>query len=250
MRHLKTYGIFENSTLPVTPEQSLWLNKVCIGSWTLKAPGVINVEGSVDIRDKSDHITPEGENFHGLKFGKVEGYFDCGKSPQMTHLGGTPREVTGSFYFKEGKLPNLVDGPVTVGSKYQVTESGLESLEGCPLRADVLDVEFNELKNLKGAEKSRIRVLMIGFNSINSLEGMPRELEDIKGTNNPVSGETLGKIISAMEANPDLGYGEILASLQSRISQEDWEKLGKSSLDKMNQIQKKVYGMLGGIGGI
>ena len=58
MRHLKTYNIFENSTLPVTPEQSLWLNKVCIGSWTLKAPGVINVEGSVDIRDKSDHITP------------------------------------------------------------------------------------------------------------------------------------------------------------------------------------------------
>ena len=250
MRHLKTYRIFENSALQVTPEQSMWLNKVCIGAWTLKAPGVINVEGSVDIKDKSDHITPEGENFHGLKFGKVDGYFDCGESPQMTHLRGTPREVTGSFYFSGGKLSNLVGGPVTVGSKYQVTESGLESLEGCPLRADMLDVEFNELKNLKGAEKSRIRVLMIGFNSINSLEGMHRELEDIKGTNNPVSGETLGKIISAMEANPDLGYGEILASLEDRIPEKDWKILDKSQLEKIPAGRKDAYKLLGSIGGI
>ena len=137
-----------------------------------------------------------------------------------------------------------------MGSKYRVTESGLESLEGCPLRADMLDVEFNELKNLKGAEKSRIGVLMIGFNSINSLEGMHRELEYIKGTNNPVSGETLDKIISAIEANPDLGYGEILASLEGRIPDKDWKTLDKSQLEKIPVVRKNVYKLLGSIGGI
>ena len=88
-------------------------------------------------------------------------------------------------------------------------------------------------------------------NQLISLEGATR---DVGGnyyfSDNPVSVETLNKIISAMEANPEMGYGAILASLQSRISQEDWEKLDKSSLDKMNQTRKKVYGMLGGIGGI
>ena len=51
--------------------------------------------------------------------------------------------------------------------------------------------------------------------------------------------ETLNRIISYIIDNPEMGYGAILASLQSRISQEDWEKLDKSSLDKMNQHGKK-----------
>ena len=69
-------------------------------------------------------------------------------------------------------------------------------------------------------------------------------------SDNPVSVETLNKIISYIIDNPEMGYGAILASLQSRIPEKDWEKLDKSSLDKMNQTRKKVYGMLGGIGGI
>jgi hypothetical protein len=248
MRHLKTYGIFEGSSVGLTLEQYLWLYKVCGVRGKINNQGFVDVSGSVDLKGNAG-ITPDGQNFHGIKFGKVDGHFNAAQSG-LKHLNGCPREV-GSFNINDNKeVKDLIGGPVKVGSGYSAANCGLVSLEGCPLTADSLDVEFNELKNLKGAEKSHIRLMMIGFNSINSLEGMPRELEEIKGTNNPVSEETLGKIISTMEANPNMGYGAILASLQSRISQEDWEKLDKSSLDKMNQTQKGVYGMLGGIGGI
>ena len=67
---------------------------------------------------------------------------------------------------------------------------------------------------------------------------------------NPISDQTIELICQKMMENPEMGYGAILTSLQSRISQEDWEKLDKSSLDRMNQTRKKVYGMLGGIGGM
>jgi hypothetical protein len=88
-------------------------------------------------------------------------------------------------------------------------------------------------------------------NQLTSLEGATREVGgNYYFSDNPVSVETLNKIISYIIDNPEMEYGAILAYLQSRIPQEDWEKLDKSSLDKMNQSRKRVYGMLGGIGGI
>lgn len=249
MRHLKTYRIFENSPTGVTVDQSLWLNKVCIGSWKMNDQGAIDVKGSVEIKDDAG-ITPEGENFHGLKFGRIDGYFECGESTGITHLRGTPREVNGSFYIKRSQLKNLEGGPVKVSTSYQVLECGLESLEGCPKLADTLDVEFNQLKNLKGAEDSRIRIMMIGFNRINSLEGLPKDLEDIKGRNNPVSSETLSMILASMDANPEMPYGAVLASLESRIPERDWKILDKSAMESISAERRRGYKLLGGIGGI
>ena len=88
-------------------------------------------------------------------------------------------------------------------------------------------------------------------NQLTSLEGAPREVRgNFYYRENPISDETMKLICQKMMENPEMGYGAILASLQSRIPEKDWEKLDKSSLDKMNQTRKKVYGMLGGIGGI
>ena len=89
------------------------------------------------------------------------------------------------------------------------------------------------------------------YNQLTSLEGAPREVRgDFDCNMNPISDQTIELICQKMRENPEMGYGAILASLQSRIPEKDWEKLDKSSLDKMNQTRKKVYGMLGGIGGI
>ena len=246
MRHLKTYGIFESSSVGLTLEQNLWLYEVCGVRGKINNQGFVDVSGSVDLKGNAG-ITPDGQNFHGIKFGKVDGHFNAAQSG-LKHLNGCPREV-GSFNINDNKeVKDLIGGPVKVGSEYSAVNCGLVSLEGCPLIADYLNVEFNKLKNLKGAEKSRMRVMMFGFNSINSLEGMPRELEYIKSTNNPVSEETLNKIISAAEANPDLGYGAILASLQSRIPEKDWDKLDKSSMEGITDRAKRGYKLLGVIG--
>ena len=88
-------------------------------------------------------------------------------------------------------------------------------------------------------------------NQLTSLEGAPREVRgDFYYRENPISDQTIELICQKIMENPEMEYGAILASLQNRIPQEDWEKLDKSSLDKMNQTLKGVYGMLGGIGGI
>ena len=84
---------------------------------------------------------------------------------------------------------------------------------------------------------------------INS-EGLVDVEGDFDCESNPISDQTIELICQKMRENPEVRYGAILASLQNRIPQEDWEKLDKSSLDKMNQSRKRVYGMLGGIGGI
>ena len=150
---------------------------------------------------------------------------------KLTSLEGAPREVSGDFYCMDNQLTSLKGAPEKVGWNFYCSYNQLTSLEGAP----------REVK----------RDFYCMENQLTSLEGAPR---DVGGnyyfSENPVSVETLNKIISYIIDNPEMGYGAILASLQSRISQEDWEKLDKSSLDKMNQTRKKVYGMLGGIGGI
>jgi len=248
MRHIKKYQLWENSPAGVTVDQSLWLAKVCVGSWKMNVQGVIDVAGSVDLKGDAE-ITPEGENFHGLRFGKVDGYFDAGESG-LTHLGGTPREVNANFYLKGDSIKTLEGGPRRVGGSYVVTECGLQSLEGCPALTDTLDLDLNELQNLKGAEGSRIRRIKASFNELESLEGMPRDLEEFDAKANRVSAPTLELIASLMKQNPDLEYGAILASLEGRVSPLDWKHLDKSSLEGFSMKARKGYKLLGGLGGI
>ena len=109
----------------------------------------------------------------------------------------------------------------------------------------------SEIPSLEGAPQEVGGYFDCRGNQLTSLEGAPREVKrDFDCSENPISDQTMELICQKMRENPEMGYGAILASLQSRISQEDWEKLDKSSLDKMNQTRKRVYGMLGGIGGI
>ena len=110
-------------------------------------------------------------------------------------------------------------------------------------------LDNNILHNLEGITPTFTGWLHIDGNKLVSLEGL-KKCKGITCYDNTVSTETLYLIFDFIQEYLEMGYGAILAALQSRISQEDWEKLDKSSLDKMNQTRKKVYGMLGGIGGI
>ena len=124
------------------------------------------------------------------------------------------------------------EGLVDVEGDFDCAREGLNNFQG--IRFGTVSGDFNCSSNQR-----------------TSLEGAPREVKGNFDCNmNPISDQTIELICQKMMENPEMGYGAILASLQSRIPREDWEKLDKSSLDKMNQTRIKVYGMLGGIGGI
>ena len=145
------------------------------------------------------------------------------------------------------------EGLVDVEGDFDCSLSGIKSLMG--IRFGSVSVDFychrNQLTSLEGAPEKVGGNFYCSYNQLTSLEGAPREVRgNFYYGENPISDQTIELICQKMRENPEMRYGAILASLQNRIPQEDWEKLDKSSLDKMNQSRKRVYGMLGGIGGI
>ena len=223
MRHLKEYKLWEQSR-ELTPEQEGFLNRYVRGTWRINSEGLVDVEG--DFNCSGSGI----KSLMGIRFGSVGGNFYCHNN-QLTSLEGAPREVRGDFYCHENQLTSLEGAPREVKRDFDCSSNQLTSLEGAP----------REVK----------RDFYCDRNQLTSLEGAPREVGGgFYCESNPISDETMKLICQKMMENPEMEYGAILASLQSRIPQEDREKLDKNSLDKMNQTQKKVYGMLGGIGGI
>ena len=161
----------------------------------------------------------------------VEGDFDCYGRGIKSLMGIRFGSVSENFHCHQNQLTSLKGAPREVGVDFYCGENQLTSLEGAPREVG--------------------RDFYCHRNQLTSLEGAPREVRGNFDCNmNPISDETMKLICQKMMENPEMEYGAILASLRNKIPQEDWEKLDKSSLDKMNQSRKRVYGMLGGIGGI
>ena len=66
-----------------------------------------------------------------IKFGVVEGYFDCSLN-ELTTLYGTPDEVKAEFYCEYNNLTSLYGGPKYVGGDYLCYKNNLMSLNGAP----------------------------------------------------------------------------------------------------------------------
>ena len=223
MKHLKEYKLWEQSR-ELTPEQEGFLNRYVKGTWRINSEGLVDVEGDFDCSRSGI------KSLMGIRFGSVSVDFYCHRN-QLTSLEGAPREV---------------------GRDFDCHSNQLTSLEGAPreVKRD-FDCSSNQLTSLEGAPREVKRDFYCDRNQLTSLEGAPREVGGgFYCESNPISDQTMELICQKMRENPEMEYGAILASLQSRIPEKDWEKLDKSSLDKMNQTRKKVYGMLGGIGGI
>ena len=161
----------------------------------------------------------------------VEGDFNCSSKKIVSLNGIRFGAVSGNFYCYRNQLTSLEGAPREVGGNFDCSE--------------------NHLTSLKGAPQEVVGNFNCSVNQLISLEGAPREVGgNYYFSENPISDQTMELICREMREHPEMEYGAILAYLQSRIPQEDWEKLDKSSLYKMNQSRKRVYGMLGGIGGI
>ena len=76
--------------MKLTKKQIKFLDRVCIGKWTLNENGEVDVKGSVDMNSMDLTEIP-------VKFGKVSGFFMCSKN-KLTTLKNLPRECDGFIY--------------------------------------------------------------------------------------------------------------------------------------------------------
>ena len=120
MRYLKSYSkLFEN-------HQSI--HDICkqynIRDYTINDDGSIDVDGNVDLCDRSLTKLP-------LKFRSVSGYFDC-EDNQLTTLEGAPKSIDGYFDCGNNQLTSLEGAPQSVGGDFYCYNNQLTSLEGAP----------------------------------------------------------------------------------------------------------------------
>jgi hypothetical protein len=86
--------------------------------------GSVNVLGSVTLRSIKVTQLP-------VRFGRVDGSFDCGYN-QLATLDGVPGYVDGDFHCYNNQLKTLEGAPGHVGGSFYCENNKLTSLEGAP----------------------------------------------------------------------------------------------------------------------
>ena len=124
MRYLRDYKLFERRG-GLTDEQRKFLDKYTRGRWSVNSEGLVGVQGSF-------YCYSQGlEDFLGIRFGKMSGYFTC-RGNQLRTLEGAPREVGGYFSCRGNQLRTLQGSPRKVGGSFYCYRNPLISLEGAP----------------------------------------------------------------------------------------------------------------------
>ena len=124
MRYLRDYRLFESSD-GLTDEQREFLDKYIRGTWSMNSEGLVDVWGGFYF------YTERIEDFLGIRFGKVSGYFYC-LGNQLRTLEGSPREVGEDFHCYGNQLKTLEGSPREVGGSFYCSGNPLISLEGAP----------------------------------------------------------------------------------------------------------------------
>ena len=131
MKYIRKYKLFESRD-GLTNKQRKFLDENTRGKWSVNSEGLVDVQGSF-------YCYSQGlEDFLGIRFGKVSGYFTC-RGNQLKTLEGSPREVGGYFSCSENQLRTLEGSPRKVGGNFYCHQNPLISLEGAP---EVIKVEL------------------------------------------------------------------------------------------------------------
>lgn len=103
------------------------LIRLNIQNYHIREDGLVDVKGDVDCSNTDFRKLP-------IKFGKVDGNFDCGRNSNLITLEGSPEWVGGWFScYLCSKLKSLKGGPKKVlGNFYCHNNSSLESLDYLP----------------------------------------------------------------------------------------------------------------------
>ena len=116
MKYLKLYENFED------------IKQICqryfLENYTINQDGTVDVDRHVTLQSNGLTKLP-------LKFGKVNGYFNCNFNKLIT-LEGSPTEVTRYFLCTNNKLITLIGGPKQVGGSYYCEYNHLKDVHGFP----------------------------------------------------------------------------------------------------------------------
>ena len=105
MRYIRP---FNEGITDLTQEQIDFLNDCTRGEWKVNPDtGLIDIRGNFGCDDMNL------DDFKGLRFGKVTGYFSCTRNNLKT-LDGSPREVVVNFYCVINPLISLEGAPLKV----------------------------------------------------------------------------------------------------------------------------------------
>ena len=127
MKNVKLFEEFLNEEHALTKEQEDFLNSVVQGTWEINSQGLIDVNGTVSILEKTIKKFP-------VKFGTVSGDFICMDCPSLTSLKGAPQKVDRSFYcLRCVSLVSLEGTPEKVRVDFSCSGcTSLRTLEGAP----------------------------------------------------------------------------------------------------------------------
>ena len=119
-------------------EIEAWCDEMDIENYIINSRGEIDVDGSVDLRDKNFKELP-------YKFGRVNGYFEISSNNNLISLKNCPNKV-GSFFACNhcDKLDSLEGCPKEIGSNFycndckrKFTEKEVRSL--CKVKRNVVN---------------------------------------------------------------------------------------------------------------
>ena len=135
-------------------------------SWKMNPKtGLIDVKGNVDCSEM------ELTDFKGVRFGNVEGYFNCSRN-KLTSLEGAPQNVRNSFDCSRNQIESLVGAPLVVKGHFNCSYNKLTSLEGSPQEVKNFDCSYNQIETLVGGPKIVWDFSCKG-NKLIDLEGAP-----------------------------------------------------------------------------
>ena len=241
MRYLKTYRLFESNQSSLSQEQIEWLDKCTEGTW-----GINPQNGLVDVRGNFDCSNQDLSDFKGVRFGRIDGDFDC-RTNYISSLEGSPRFVEGGFNCNNNDITSLAGSPQSVyhfscqnnkltileGAPQEVrggffcSDNQLTSLEGAPDHVVEFYCEMNKLTSLIGGPRRVIGTFLCGENLITSLEGAPQKIgSGFFCKDNPVSSDTLHMILDHMQKE-DVDYTVALSVLREKIPLDDWNMIQK-----------------------
>jgi hypothetical protein len=196
MKHVKEYQELFEARTPLTPEQIKWLDTWTSGNWFRNPEtGLVDIEG--DFKVHRQDLT----DFKGVRFGKVDGNFDCSYN-RITSLDGAPQEVGNNFHCYDNQLTTLDGGPSIVKWDYNCSRNNLASLKGAPkLVNGYFDCSRNFLTSLEDAPDWIGGYFAFPKNRIVSLKGLPEHIgRRAEFYENPVSVHTLSSLYNSMRS--------------------------------------------------
>jgi hypothetical protein len=178
MKHLIQYRLFEANE-GLTKSQSRLLDFICAvtgSDWEYNEnTGLVDVKGSFLFPDQG-FTDREMKEYAGIKFGTIEGDFNCSGNYLKT-LEGSPRIVNGDFKCSVNKLSTLEGGPIRVDGDYVASSNSLNSLKGSPEKVGgSFNCTGNPLKNLEYGPKEVGGDFDAFYTNLESTYGAPESI--------------------------------------------------------------------------